>query len=131
MYAPALKACMQELQARKVEVEEAVSSAANPPPLRIHPNLAKLYERKVRELEKGLNDDSIKAEASELLRSLIERVVSTPATDALDGIEAELHGDLAAIIAITQDSGLFFKTSFRWFFGTSKPVLGRSRNSAR
>jgi hypothetical protein len=95
---------MQERQARKAEVEDALSSV-NPSALRIHPNLQNLYERKVRELEQALNDDSIRNEASELLRSLIDRVVLKSAADALEGIEAELHGDLAAIIAITQDLG--------------------------
>jgi len=33
----------------------------------------------VAELEVALNDDSIKAEAGEILRSLIDRVVLTPA----------------------------------------------------
>jgi hypothetical protein len=53
IYKPALKARMQERQARRAQVEEVLSSAVNPPPLLIHPNLAKLCERKVRELEKA------------------------------------------------------------------------------
>ena len=38
-------------------------------------------------------------EASDALRALIEKVVLTPDPDALDGLAAELHGDLAMILA--------------------------------
>jgi hypothetical protein len=47
-------------------------------------NAAEIYRRKVADLELALNDDSIKAEAGEILRSLIDRVVLTPAADAPD-----------------------------------------------
>ena len=53
----------------------------------------------------ALNDDSIKAEAGEPLRSLIERVVLAPAADAPNGVDAQLHGDLAAIVALTDNVG--------------------------
>jgi hypothetical protein len=43
--------------------------------------------------EDSLNDDSIKAEAAEILRPLIDWVVLTPAADARDGIEAQVYGD--------------------------------------
>ena len=55
----------------------------------------------VAELELALNDDSIKAEAGEILRSLIDRVVLTPTADAPDGIDAQLHGDLATVLALS------------------------------
>jgi len=58
----------------------------------------------VAELEVALNDESIKAEAGEVLRSLIDCVVLTPVTNVPDGIEAQLHGDLAAILALSNDT---------------------------
>ena len=67
--------------------------------------MAEIYRLKVAGLKVALNDDSIKAEAGEVLRSLIDRVVLTPAIDAPDGIEAQLHGDLAAILALSSDGG--------------------------
>ena len=76
-----------------------------PPVIRIHPNMAEVYRLKVAELEIALNDDSIKAEAGDVLRTLIDRVVLTPAADAPDGIEAQLHGDLVAILALSNDDG--------------------------
>jgi hypothetical protein len=46
--------------------------------------MAEVYLLKVAELEIALNDDSIKAEAGDILRTLIDRVVLTPSTDASD-----------------------------------------------
>ena len=71
----------------------------------IHPNMAEVYRLKVAELEVALNDDSIKAEAGDVLRTLIDRLVLTPAANAPDGIDAQLHGDLAAILALTNADG--------------------------
>ena len=62
--------------------------------------LAEFYRRKVSELEVSLNDEGIKNEASELLRSLISRIVLTPRADAPNGLGAELHGDLAEILQL-------------------------------
>jgi DNA invertase Pin-like site-specific DNA recombinase len=101
MYTPALKDRMKALEARKAEIEATLASARAPSVVRLHPNAAEIYRRKVAELELALNDNSIKAEAGEILRSLIDKVVLTPAADALDGIDAQLHGDLAAVLALS------------------------------
>src|SRR5262249_22319917 len=101
MYAPALKERMRALEARKAENQALLASTAAPPVVRLHPNAAEVYRRKVAELELALNDDSIKAEAGEILRSLIDRVVLTPAADAPDGLDAQLHGELAAVLALS------------------------------
>ena len=52
--------------------------------------MAEIYRLKVVELEVSLNDDSIKAEAGEILRSLIDRVVLTPAADAPNGLKSRV-----------------------------------------
>jgi DNA invertase Pin-like site-specific DNA recombinase len=101
MYTPVLKERMKVLEARKAEIEAIVASAEPPSVVQLYPNAAEIYRRKVAELELALNDDSIKAEAGEILRSLIDRVVLMPATDAPDGIDAQLHGDLAAVLALS------------------------------
>ena len=49
-----------------------------------------------------MNDPWCRAEASEILRSLIERTVLFP-TD--DGLKAELTGDIASILVACQDGG--------------------------
>ena len=101
MYTPALKERMKALETRKAEIMAIMGSAEAPPVVRLHPNASEVYRRKVAELELALNDDSIKAEAGEILRSLIDRVVLTPTADAPDGIDAQLHGDLAAVLALS------------------------------
>jgi hypothetical protein len=101
MYTPALKERMAALEARKAEIQALLASAAAPSVVRLHPNAAEVYRRKVAELELALNDDSIKAEAGEILRSLIDRVVLTPVADAPDGLDARLHGELAAVLALS------------------------------
>jgi hypothetical protein len=87
-YTPALKDRVKVLEGRKAEIEAIMASAEPPSVVQLHPNAAEIYRRKVANLELALNDDSIKTEAGEVLRSLIDRVVLTPATDAPDGIEA-------------------------------------------
>ena len=101
MYTPVLKERMKVLEARKAEIQGLLANARRPSVVRLHPNAAEIYRRKVADLELALNDDSIKAEAGEILRSLIDRVVLTPAPDAPDGIDAQLHGDLAAVLALS------------------------------
>ena len=75
------------------------------------------------ELEVALNDDSIKAEAGEILRSLIDRVVLTPAAGAPDGIDAQLHGDLAAILALSNDNGRKQKLPAKGLTGSQLSVV--------
>jgi DNA invertase Pin-like site-specific DNA recombinase len=102
MYTPVLKERMKVLEARKAEIQGLLASARRPSVVRLHPNAAEIYRRKVADLELALNDDNIKAEAGEILRTLIDRVVLTPAADAPDGIDAKLHGDLAAVLALSE-----------------------------
>jgi site-specific DNA recombinase len=101
MYTPVLKERMKALEARKGEIQAPMASAESPSVVRLHPNAAEVYRRKVAELELALNDDSIKAEAGDILRSLIDRVVLTPTADAPEGIEAQLYGDLATVLALS------------------------------
>jgi site-specific DNA recombinase len=102
MYSPLLKERMKGLEARKAELSAVLATAPEVAPVELHPNLAELYRRKVSELELALNDDSIKAEASDILRSLIDKVVLSPAADAPNGLRAELHGDLASILSMCE-----------------------------
>jgi len=82
MYSPALKERMHGLEVRRVELASALTAQPEAAPIELHPNLAELYRRKVGELETALNDESIKAEASEILRSLVDKVVLTPEAGA-------------------------------------------------
>jgi hypothetical protein len=48
------------------------------------------------ELELAFNDNGFKAEAAETMRSVIDRVVLTPAAGSPECIDAQLHGDRRA-----------------------------------
>jgi len=128
MYTPALKERMKGLEKRKAEIEGLLAGADAPPNVRVHPNMAEVYRLKVAELEVALNDDSIKAEAGEILRSLIDRVVLTPAAGAPDGIEAQLHGDLAAILALSNNQGRKQKLPAKGKAGSQLSVVAGGRN---
>lgn len=93
MYSSTPKKRMQALEARKAELFAVLAAEPEVAPIELHPSLAELYRRKVSELELALNDDSIKAEASDPLRSLIDKVVLSPAADAPNGLKAERHGE--------------------------------------
>jgi site-specific DNA recombinase len=66
MYTPALKERMKALEARKAEIQVTMAGTEPPSVVRLHPNAAEIYRRKVAELELALNDDSIKVEAAEI-----------------------------------------------------------------
>ena len=71
MCSAALKQRMQGLESRRAELAAALAERPTST-VTLHPNLSELYRRKVAELETGLNDESIKAEAAEIMRSLID-----------------------------------------------------------
>jgi site-specific DNA recombinase len=95
-----LRARLQDLERRKHEMTTAPAALEHPPPVRLHPNAAAIYAVKVAELEASLNAPEIRAEAANVLRSLIERVVLVDDAAAPDGLRAELHGDLATILLL-------------------------------
>jgi len=86
------------------EMLEARLSEAPPSIVRLHPRLAEIYAAKVQQLEQALNDPTIRAEAAEVLRSLIDRIELRPGGEG-QGIAATLHGDLAEILALCDNSG--------------------------
>ena len=81
-----------EEYAAKASVEEA--------PVLFHPSMAQRYHQQVRDLIAALNEYSHRSEAAELIRGLIEKVVLVPNTDG-KGLDVDLHGDLAGIIAMS------------------------------
>jgi len=95
-YSRALSDRLSELErqrdlilARKVESPTAT--------IRVHPRLADAYAEKVQQLEAALNEPSIREEAAEVFRSLVDRVELRP-RDKDRGLEALLYGDLIEIL---------------------------------
>jgi site-specific DNA recombinase len=62
-----------------------------------------IYRRKVEALETALEDEAIRPEAIEILRSMMERVVVTPTKDGT--LRVELHGDIAQLITVDDQIG--------------------------
>ncbi len=89
-----LQGRLEALEGRqeKIAVERAGLSDE---PVRLHPNLARLYREKVAALHSLLNDKTTRTEAVEIIRSLIDRIVLWPAETG--GLEIELVGDLAGM----------------------------------
>ncbi len=64
-------------------------------PVRMHPNLASLYRKKVESLRDALTNEETRTEALGILRSLIEAVVIYPIEG---GYEIELIGEIANMV---------------------------------
>lgn len=91
---------MKALEARKIELQQELVSTDKPVTL-LHPNMANIYRERIEELHVTLNNDEVKAEAVEIIRSLVDAIVITPE----EGTTAiELQGSLAGILALSQVS---------------------------
>ena len=97
-YSRALGDRLADLE-KQQELLEARLSEDPPSTVRLHPRLAEVYAEKVQQLEQALNDPAIRAEAADVLRSLIDRIDLRPRGEG-QGIAATLHGDLAQILAL-------------------------------
>jgi site-specific DNA recombinase len=95
-----LKNELTDLEARKQELEHSLKRAPAPV-VRLHPNLAQLYSRKVADLTNALNADAHRHEASETIRTLIDEVRLVPTEGKLD---IELFGELGALINLANDN---------------------------
>jgi DNA invertase Pin-like site-specific DNA recombinase len=94
-------------QSRKEQIQQALQSADEPVML-MHPKMAAEYRRKVRGLIAALNKENGRAEAGELIRALLDRIVLTP----VDGkLAVDLEGDLAGVMALA--TGLDSKKPLR------------------
>ena len=95
-----MKAKLDELEAREVEMVAKLVSLADEEPILLHPSLAKVYEAKIHDLADSLNDETAKPHAVELLRGLLVEVRLHPNEMALGGHDIELYGELASILAL-------------------------------
>ena len=94
-----LKEELGALERRKEELEHRLASTPDAEPL-VHPNLAEVYRRKVADLNEALADESTRAEAFELIRSLIDTITVTPVAGDL---RVDLRGELAGILNLCSD----------------------------
>ncbi|UJW87696.1 recombinase zinc beta ribbon domain-containing protein [Devosia sp. SL43] len=99
---PKLKTEMDELLARRGELSRLIDNTDEAPVL-LHPQMSRRYKTEVNQLIQSLNDDEHRAEATELIRSLVERIVITPSASNFRSVAVDVYGDLAGIINIATD----------------------------
>jgi site-specific DNA recombinase len=92
----ALKQELIALEARQSALQQELA-AADAPGLLIHSNLAEVYRQPVERLHAALHVPATRAEAFELIRSLIDEIRLMPEAGAL-------RGELAGILALAADS---------------------------
>ena len=95
---PALLKRLDQLEAELASLKgqlAAVPAQATGVVVRL-PAGAEIYRRKVETLETALQDEAIRPEAIEILRSMMERVVVTPTKAGT--LHVELYGDMARLI---------------------------------
>ncbi|MDB5584499.1 MAG: resolvase [Bradyrhizobium sp.] len=82
------------LEDRKAELTDLLAQEKAPVPL-LHPNLARVYHERIEALCESLDRDDGKAQAAEVLRTLVDQVTLVPEGSELVIV---LRGDLAAIL---------------------------------
>ena len=98
MPAAEVKDDLARIAARRDELEVLLESNQVEPVL-LHPGMAEHYRRQVAALADALNADANRAEAADILRGLIDRIVLTP-TEESKKLEIDLFGDLAGILGL-------------------------------
>ena len=71
MFHPSMKTKMDDLEARKAELENKLTALPEQDPIVLHPALAETYRAKITALTNSLNQEASRSEASELLRGLV------------------------------------------------------------
>ena len=64
----------------------------------LHPGMAAHYRKQVANLAEALNREENRAEAADLIRSLVDRITLTPNDQGK--LEIDLYGDLAGIMTM-------------------------------
>ena len=89
------------LEARKRDLERALSASREDSSVEVHPNIGELYAKKVGELPVLLTDDATRPQAMDIIRSLIDRIKGAEGAER-GKPDVILAGALAAILAFTQ-----------------------------
>ena len=103
LYEPSMKERMQELEREKALLSSEYTIEGGPDiEVLLHPKLPEIYKRRVESLTESLGNAG-NEEAHELVRSMIERVDLVP-RECGNGLDAVLHGELAAILKICAEA---------------------------
>ena len=88
---------LARIAARREELEALIEGTSEEPVL-LHPNMAAHYRTQVANLAQALTAEENRAEAADLLRSLVDRIELTPNDQGK--LEIDLYGDLAGILSL-------------------------------
>ena len=95
---------LNQTHARIEELDKILASVEEAPVL-LHPNMAQRYHQEIRRLIDCLNEPEHRAEAVEIVRSLVDKIVVTFDQDE-QRLVVDLHGDLAGILSVATGRGL-------------------------
>ncbi|MDX0174502.1 recombinase family protein [Sinorhizobium meliloti] len=92
---------LARISARREELEPLLSGTKEEPVL-LHPGMAEHYRSQVASLARILSAEENRAEAADILRSLVDRIVLTPNGEGK--LDIDLHGDLAGILRLATNA---------------------------
>ena len=92
-----LQAEFDRLEGSRRAIEHELATDP-PPPIRLHPNLADIYRKKVENLTAALNAEETRQEAGEIIRGLVDEISLVPDGDRL---RIHLRGELAEMLALS------------------------------
>ncbi len=92
---------LEAFEERKGQVAEDLAGLVDEP-VRLPPNLADAYRRKVASLQTLLQEEATRTEAVEVIRSLIAQIVLRPTAEGR--LDVELVGDLPSMVHLAAGS---------------------------
>ncbi len=95
---------LRNLETRKRDIDKAVAAIHEEQVIKVHPNTASLYRKKVGELENLLSDETARPQTMDIIRSLIDHI-EVHASLERKTPEVKLVGALAQILAFSQSNG--------------------------
>ena len=94
---------LEELEIQKRTLTRELSLQTEEDKIVLHPNIGELYARKIGDLKSLIQNDATKHQATEIIQSLIEKIVVSP-TGQRGKSDVVLHGALASILAYASDT---------------------------
>ena len=105
---------LEELEVQKRNLTRELSLQTEDDKIVLHPNIGELYARKIGDLKSLIQNDVTKHQATEIIRSLIEKIVVSP-TGQRGKSDVILHGALASILVLS-DKRAQASVLSRWLF---------------
>ena len=101
-----IRATLEDLEAQKRKLTHQLKLQTEEAKIALHPNIGELYSRKVEDLQALLKNEATKLQATEVIRSLIQKIVVSP-TSKRGKCDVVLYGALASILqyACAPDEG--------------------------